>query len=119
MRFTIRRMMLAVVCVGIACYWLRFVSDPEFGYRTNYSKRYSETGFKSLRIDMTSEEVVAIIGHPLGKLQSISTIYPGAGDDETWLYSEPRYQDDKSFWRRRVIFKKGTVVGIVNEWYFD
>ncbi len=45
MRFTIGRMMLVVVCLGIGCYYLRFVSDPAFGYGTIYSAHYSEMGF--------------------------------------------------------------------------
>ena len=40
MRFTVRRMMLMVDCLAIGCYFLRFVSDPEFGYGTIISERY-------------------------------------------------------------------------------
>ena len=117
MRFTIGRMMLVVVCLGIGCYYLRFVSDPAFGYATIYSAQYSEMGFNSLRIDMASQQVAAIMGQPLRKSHWTGYTYPVAGGDENWFYSEP--SGDGSYWRRWVIFKNGKVLAIVNEWYND
>ena len=117
MRFTIRRMMVVVVCFGILCYFVRRMSDPEFGYGTHYSERYSETGFISLRVGMASEQVIAMMGQPLRKVSWSGYTYPVAGGVENWMYSES--PDDGSYWRRWVIFNNGKVLALVKQWYSD
>jgi hypothetical protein len=110
MRFTIRRMIGIIVCLGI------FV-DPEMGYGTIYPKRYSESGFNSLVVGMTQDEVEAIMGPPLEKKAWLGAAYPVAGGEENWIYSEP--SNDGDYWRRWVIFRDGKVLAIVKIWYLD
>ena len=100
-----------VVCIGIGLYFIRFVFDAEFGDGTVYSPQFTESGFKSLRVGMSQEEVEAIMGPPLKKVDWHGSIYSVAVGDKNWWYSDSR--GDGNFWRRWVIFGKGKVVAII------
>jgi hypothetical protein len=115
-RFTILRMMAMVGCLAIGSYFLRLFIDFSFG-RTLYSVRYSESGFQSLRVGMTGEEVEAIMGPPRRKVPWSGYAYPVVGGDENWWYSEP--DSDGDYWRKWVVFRSGKILTILNQWYID
>jgi hypothetical protein len=115
-RFTIRWLMVTIVCFGIGLSFLRFLYYATFGW-TVYSAQYSESGFSTLHVGMTCEEVEATIGRPLEKVGWSGSFYPVAGGDECWWYSKSN--DDGDYWRKWVIFRNGKVLAIVNQWYID
>jgi len=105
------------VCLCFILYFIRCMIDPEFGYGTVFSPQFSESGFNRLRVGMSEEDVEAIMGPPLKKVNWSGATYPVAGGDENWMYSEPC--DSGSYWRRWVVFGNGKVVAIVQIWYDD
>jgi hypothetical protein len=110
-------MMALVGLLAIGSYLLRLFIDLSFGRGTLYSVRYSESGFKSLRIGMAREEVEGIMGPPLRKVPWFGYAYPVVGGDENWRYSEP--DNDGDYWRKWVIFRNGKILTTVNAWYVD
>jgi hypothetical protein len=89
---------------------------PLDGGGTIYSKNYDETKFHRLRVGMTENEVVAIIGEPLRKVPL--WVSPEVVDGEQWFYSD---QPDATadFWRRWVSFKSGRVTQIISDYWYD
>jgi hypothetical protein len=82
-RFTIRWLMVTIVCFGIGLSSLRFLYYATFRW-TVYSVLYSESGFSTLHVGMASEEVEATIGRPLEKVGWSGSSYAVAGGDECW-----------------------------------
>jgi SmpA / OmlA family len=114
-RFTVRRMMIEVACLGLGLAGTRFVlRELPFGgsLGTVYSKDYDETKFGSLRVGMSAKEIESIMGHPLMKEQF-------ARDDlELWYYSD-QTNAVSSFWRRWVCFRQGKATEIINDYWID
>lgn len=114
-RFTVRRMMVAVLLLGFglgtARCWVRY------NFATVYASGYSETQFRRVQIGMTRTKVESILGRPLRN----DSISQGGSNYETWIYSEPPPSGTigDNYWRRWVIFENGKVSAIVDDYYVD
>ena len=102
-RFTVWRLMVVVAVVGIHLAFLRLlcINDRLFGFCAIYSERYSECGFNTLRIGMTTGEVEAVVGRPMSKAPGGQPI--GSPNQEAWHYSS-RHDYTANYWRRWVFF---------------
>jgi hypothetical protein len=116
--FTVRRLMVIVLLVGIHLAFLRslLVNDPFFGFGTLYSKDYSETRFTKLQVGMSPREVEAIIGPPLCKVPWNQS--SGAPREEMWYYSN-QPNATANFARRWLHFENGKVVTVINDFWID
>jgi outer membrane protein assembly factor BamE (lipoprotein component of BamABCDE complex) len=88
-----------VVVLLTSGFWL-FVGGyiyPQIHSYTNtrYSKTYSDTKFKTIKIGMSMRELLAILGEPLKKYRE--------GDREIWYYSQPKEEGifGNTDWRPR------------------
>jgi hypothetical protein len=109
-RFTIRRMMIAVAVVGL-CFALaeRLIHGFE---DTAYADGYSEQKFLNLVIGMTTHEVRSLMGAPI-RLSS----WADGGDVELWEYSVS--PSGGNCWRRWVFFRNGRVYEIDCRFWVD
>lgn len=116
-RFTLRRAMFAVACLGICLAGLRVIllKAPIGGLGTIYSEKYAETKFESLRAGMTEREVEAIMGEPLKKVPWDEQL---GVHDEMWFYSD-QPNATANFWRRWVLFENGNATTIINDYWYD
>ncbi len=66
---------------------------------------------------MTYDKVKSILGEPL-KVNANSQLWAPC---EVWVYSEPPPIGTlySSYWRRWVLFDNGTVVAVLNDYYYD
>ena len=115
-RFTLRRAMFAVACLGICLAGLRFIllNAPIGGLGTIYSEKYDESKFESLRVGMTAKEVQAIMGEPLKKVPWSE--HMGFQDEEMWYYSDQR-NIYANYWRRCVHFRDGKTTMTINDYW--
>jgi hypothetical protein len=108
-RFTVRRMMLAVAVIGLAVFAVRQMVFAN----TVYSAGYDEIRFRQVRVGMTSSEVEALLGPPLRKV-------PWWPDQALvcWKYTNSRPWTSKHYWRRDVFVKDEKVCDIITryEW---
>jgi hypothetical protein len=120
-RFTVRRMMVVVVALGIVLALARsvFIEDsPDqllpailLGHSTIYAPGYNESRFRAIRVGMTVSQVERLVGYPLERRE------PGWGvGDDLWLYTWKR---SGHFRRRWVVFLNGKVVEVINDFYVD
>jgi outer membrane protein assembly factor BamE (lipoprotein component of BamABCDE complex) len=111
-RFTVRQMLTVVAFCGLVsyelCWFYPLFRLIVFGHWTVYSNSYDERRFEKIQVGMTAEEVESLMGVPRSK-------EPIDGY-ETWMYTEQGNQTI-SFWRRWVIFDKGRVFRILNDYY--
>jgi outer membrane protein assembly factor BamE (lipoprotein component of BamABCDE complex) len=106
-RLSVRTMTIMVVLSGTMIFLLRgCILHPD---NTIYANGYSETGFRQLRVGMTSIEVVALIGAPLEKA-------PYTGGASVWDYTD-QYNRTRSFWRRWLVIENDTVEEVVNDYF--
>jgi hypothetical protein len=109
-RFTVRRMMMAVAVIGLCCYLAeRLIHGFE---DTVYADGYSEQRFTTISIGMTTNQVQAIMGAPIRKNSWVD-----GGDIELWRYSDS--PGDGNCWRRWVFFKNGKVYWIDSRFWLD
>jgi hypothetical protein len=66
---------------------------------------------------MTPAQVEAIVGRPLSKNNNWGS-GPNPTESEMWMYSSHR-SDTANFWRRWVLFDKGKVVDVINDFWID
>lgn len=104
---------IAVIGVHLAFVRLMLVSDPFFGHGTIYSQQYSEERFRTIQVGMTTAEVEAVMGPPLRK-ESASI----PADDEMWHYSD-QFNGTANFWRRWLLFQKGKVLVVIDDFWED
>lgn len=98
-----------VTCVVVAFYkWhpegvIAWVTRSACGDgHTAYSAGYSEAGYWRVRVGMTREQVVKLLGEPLNVFE-----WPG---ETVWAYAEPNGKsDDSGFTTRNVILSDGRV----------
>jgi outer membrane protein assembly factor BamE (lipoprotein component of BamABCDE complex) len=120
-RLTVRRMMLVVAALGLTLAMARrvFVADwPDqlllsicFGDGTVYAKGYDESRFRAIRIGMTASQVEMLVGPPLPR----PSWWP---EDDVWFYTFFS-QQRTSHRMRRVVFRDGKVVEVINAFYVD
>jgi outer membrane protein assembly factor BamE (lipoprotein component of BamABCDE complex) len=85
------------------------------GHWTVYSKGFSESAFRTLRVGMTEREVEEILGSPL----RCDGWYTSDGEPEQyWSYTCPN-KDMGDYWRREVEFHNGTVSQIHAYYWVD
>jgi len=77
---------------------------------TEYAPGYSDQAFRTIKVGMTTQEVLAILGPPL-EAASLG------GTRETWRWS--RSPGDKSYRVRAIVFEAGKVMKIKREFYVD
>jgi outer membrane protein assembly factor BamE (lipoprotein component of BamABCDE complex) len=77
---------------------------------TEYSKQYSDEGFRRVRVGMTEEQVLRDVGPPLEKFDTKE-------GSSGWRYS--RSCSDGNYRIRVVLFRDGRVVERIAEAYFD
>jgi hypothetical protein len=80
--------------------------------RTEYAPGYSNRRFLELRAGMTRDEVIGLLGQPLGAYASYED-----WRNETWVYS--RTARSANYRRRAVEFQKGVVTETVRGIYYD
>jgi outer membrane protein assembly factor BamE (lipoprotein component of BamABCDE complex) len=66
-----------------------------YGEATAYANGYREQGFRSIKVGMTSAQVISIMGPPLGR-------GPWGDLPEVWFYTQNKTLTD-NFWRRWVV----------------
>jgi hypothetical protein len=120
-RFTTRRIMVVVACLGIGLGAARWVRSK---LSTVYASGYSESQFRRLRIGMTREQVESIVGPPLRKDSTSQRWSPF----ENWIYSEPPPlgvvygPGGEDYWRRWVMFdpnNNNKIIAIIDDYYVD
>jgi SmpA / OmlA family len=79
---------------------------------TVYSKGYSESSFKSLKVGMTTQQVEAVMGSPLSK----GTWY--TPDQEMWQYSK-QGSDEAVYYFRALYFKGGRLQAVQMELFYE
>jgi hypothetical protein len=115
LRFTVRRMMVVVMFLGVGLgtvrWWIRY------NFATTYAPAYSEGQFRRVRVGMTPADVASLLGPPLQK----DSTSPRWSPLENWIYSEPPPPGTlgDNYWRRWVMFQGGRVVAIVDDYYED
>lgn len=117
-RLTVRRLMAIVALIAIHLAFVRVLLniDPFFGFGTIYAERFSERRFGTIRVGMTPGEVEAIVGRPLRKVPWDD---PGAPTGkEMWYYSD-QFHYTFNYWRRWVLFEKGKVLVVINDFWLD
>ena len=117
-RFTLRRAMFTVACLGICLAALRVVvlNAPIGGLGTIYSEKYDESKFESLRAGMTGREVKVIMGEPLKRVAW--NRHTGVHEEEMWYYSD-QPNATANFWRRWVHFHDDKTTMIINDYWYD
>ena len=120
-RFTVRRMMVVVAALGILLTLVRYVfieDSPDqllaailHPHSTAYAPGYNESRFRAVRIGMATSQVERLAGSPLERRPA----WWPAGDD-LWLYTRGRTSTGR---RRWVVFRKGKVVEVINNFYVD
>jgi SmpA / OmlA family len=88
--------------------WFFSLSGEEATY---YSESYSDRGFRQVRIGMSEEDVLAILGEPLSRYS------PPDETQTSWQYSGRRV--DASYRERVIIFERGRVTRRISEYYVD
>lgn len=87
---------------------------------TEYASGYSDSGFRRLRKGMTEEDVRALLGEPLLRLDiaTQNKLSPGgSAKAEAWRYS--RTPNDGSYRKRIVCFEDGKVDTVLSEYWLD
>jgi outer membrane protein assembly factor BamE (lipoprotein component of BamABCDE complex) len=80
---------------------------------TRYTEGFTESKFAAIRVGMTQEEVVKLLGEPFDGASARAS--------SRWAYT----QDGKCTWKdwawlgREIVFAKGRVVEIVARVYYD
>lgn len=77
---------------------------------TEYAPGYSDEGFLRVRRGMSEQEVLAILGSPLGTVDL-------AESRQSWVYS--RSPGHKSYRVRCFVFEDRRVAEIIHEFYID
>jgi hypothetical protein len=105
-RFSLRLLMIVIAVIGFALCTVR----EAFFANTVYSAGYDESRFRQARVGMTSADVEALMGPPVGKI-------PWWPDQDLvcWKYTAKR-KGGGDYWRRDVFMKDGKVVEVMN-WY--
>lgn len=89
---------------------------------TRYAPDFSERRFARVEVGMTREQVVGLIGQPLGtgRYYSGHPAYKTAGD-EVWTYTGDgaAWWGDWAWLSRQVIFRDGRVAQTVYWTYYD
>ena len=138
LRFTVRRMMVAVAIAGVAMLLVRVaivmidvmptdVVPRLFGRdRSTYANGYRDGNFGSVKVRMTPEEVIRLIGRPLGGDQEARKERGDAAwqprwrtfDTEVWTYATIGYSEPEkgtTFWEITVTFVDNKVVAMNRE----
>ena len=114
-RFTVWRLMVVIAVIGVHLAFVRLLllNDPFFGLGTIYSQQFSEERFRTIQVGMTTAEVEAVMGPPLRKVP-----WGSPSDDEMWFYSEG-LNSTANFWRRWLLFQKGKVSAVIDDFWED
>jgi hypothetical protein len=111
-RFTVRRMMIAVAVIGLCCFIAeRLIHGSE---DTVYADGYSEQRFSTIAIGRTKDQVHTVMGAPLRKSRIPA---PDGVEIELWQYSESPSGGD--YWRRWIWFRNRKVASIDSRFYID
>lgn len=88
--------------------WGWFFSS--LGDDTEYAPGYSDHGFRRIRIGMTEQEVLSLVGPPLAR-------GPMRGTNQTWVWS--RSPSDGNYRVRTVIFENERVSKVNHGFHLD
>jgi hypothetical protein len=98
------------------------------GHYTVYAEGYSESRFRSIRVEMRVRQVEEIMGPPLEKGQwqvpnGSGPVTIGVGPlDDIWYYARGGkhvQQGTASHWQRAVLFRNGVVWGTDSTYWLD
>jgi hypothetical protein len=78
---------------------------------TYYSKGYSDSGFRRIKIGMSEEDVLTILGEPLARQETPEE------KQTSWRYSGRRIDTD--YRERVIIFENGKVKKKISDYYVD
>jgi hypothetical protein len=117
-RLTVGGWLIVIALFGLHLAALRalLIHEPSLGLGTTYSERYGEDRFTTLRVGMSRGEVEAIMGRPLRVVPWNQRM--GPHDEEMWLYSD-QPNALANFHRRWLLFEKGKVADVINEFWID
>jgi hypothetical protein len=104
-RFTVRRMMVAVAAVALALGVASFLARL-FG--TRYAEGFSEGRFTGLRVGMSEQQVEATLGPPLEKV-------PWQDGRVNWVYSEQPC--GLSYQMRWVLMRDGKIDSVLSQYW--
>ena len=117
MRQRSRAVLAAFTAVGVLSFgYLLFPENYCFFYPsidTRYAPHFSEQRFAEVRVGMTHEEVIALLGEPFGGVAANSSTH--------WAYT----QDGKCSWKdwawlgREIVFVHGRVSRKIARIYYD
>ena len=108
-RFTLRRMMVAVAIFGAV---FASIAWANANLGTMYAAGFTEANFARLRVGMTPDEVEKIMGTPLEKIP-----WPTQGNVENWVYSDSPI--GWNYEQRWVIFENKLVKSIVKHYWVE
>ncbi len=117
-RLTVGGWMIVIALLGLHLAALRalLIHEPSLGLGTIYSEQYSEARFTTLRVGMSPGEVQAIMGQPLRVVPWHQHTQPR--DEEMWFYSD-QPNALANFHRRWLLFEKGMVAVVINDFWID
>ncbi len=84
--------------------------------QTTYAPGYREYKFRRIRVGMTEEEVIEILGRPPGKSHR---------NPDIWFYAygknilEDKYPEENLYTQRIIEFDNGNVINTCHHFYFD
>lgn len=107
LQFTLRSMLFATFVCAAATWFVQRVGYPWqwflgvlFGNNTVYSEGYTERGWGRMKVGMSEEEAVSILGAPLTKAR-------GANQFTIWAYTS--YMGDECYHLRELHLRSGIV----------
>lgn len=110
---------VSAACIAVVVLSFGYLLLPEnycFFYPsidTRYAANFSEQRFAEVRVGMTQEEVITLLGEPFGGL--------AANSSTRWAYT----QDGKCTWKdwawlgREIVFVRGRVTEKIARVYYD
>lgn len=89
---------------------------------TQYADDYSHAGFRRIKVGMSEQEVLDILGEPLRRLGPYVDGFDGfaeKGQYVAWIYSMPPNLRNTNYRARSVLMNHGVVVSVSGHFYAD
>ncbi len=106
---------VGIICFIILVFFIRWINLNTAAESTIYSNRYSEIKFDSVKIGMSKDQVIQVVGMPLNEIQDINSKEP-----RSMMYYSAQGPYG-SVWQKRIIVigPKGRVVDIIKSKSFN
>lgn len=109
--------------IGLTVAFLWFIAFPKISWiynpvlelieseETIYSPGYNESNFKKIRKNMSSNEVLSLLGEPIDRIKL-------SENEEVWRYTE-QGPHNTNYRERNVVFCNSKVIEIDDSFYID